>query len=920
MLWVDELNNGMTPDVMAPKSEKTITMRCIRNSEHIYPIRISAISKNEPYGCPYCRKQSKIIPGKSDLFSISQIAKRMWSYEDNSGYDLLSISPSSAESVVWICEKGHHFKRSIYKFVRNQKCSKCKISKNAISRFPHMINLWDFEKNKEMDVDITSSCSKKSAYWLCKKCGYNWEAKISSRKVSKGQCPCCETRIVVSKGKTDLFSMVPNLREWYDVEKNIDIDITELSVSSGDEVWWKCPNCSYSWCGPPSGRVVPNNNGYDIRNCAACAGLRRTLTYAEEFPELSDRFIVKLNGCTLADIKGEMRKDSFWWYCDNCTTEFESSVDSMIQSRNSASKGCPYCSGKKVKRENSFAYRHPEVMDEYDPANDIDPYTVTEYSTKNVKWICRTDNTHKWSIPFVSRVHGEGTCKVCRGYQYGKMFFEEHSECEKYYDKAKNEKPFESFTYMSNEEVWWKCDKGHSFTRRIFHMSKIGYFKCAICENMIIQIGENDLASQYPELAKEFDIKKNKMTPQNIMINSSDSEINWICAEGHEFKRSVSSRINQFGECPVCNRTLLVKGINDFQHTYPQIVGLWDYEMNDRAPDEITDHCNYKFNYKCDKGHHYAKNLSTIKANDFKCLVCSNKIIILGENSLVDSDFELSQEFSPIEERKASEFTKESAYSPLWRCTVCNNDYHWPIRDRESGNVNCPFCNNRYTRIGVNSIADTDQELSKEYASDNEYDVTRVNKNSKTWGYWICPSCNGRYGAYVNERKLGDDSCPYCTDKRALEGLNSLVDTHYQLVKDWSINNERNPEELLKSSKYTALWKCPTCCGEYPARICDREVGDDNCPYCNNRITLSGVNTFNVKHEDLMEEWDYINNYLLCNADQILDTYSKEVWWNCQVCKTKYLMSPKRRVYYQTRSMKSCSYCKGLRRKKYYYF
>lgn len=59
-----------------------------------------------------------------------------------------------------------------------------------------------------------------------------------------------------------------------------------------------------------------------------------------------------------------------------------------------------------------------------------------------------------------------------------------------------------------------------------------------------------------------------------------------------------------------------------------------------------------------------------------------------------------------------------------------------------------------------------------------------------------------------------------------------------------------------KIKKIKTKWKFPTCSGEYPARICDREVGDDNCPYCSNRKALSGVNTFYVNHKELMKEWD----------------------------------------------------------------
>ena len=919
-LWVNDLNNGILPELVAPKSGKAITMRCIRNDKHIYRIKICDIPNEEPFGCPFCRDRSIIFQGETDLFSVSEIAKKMWSYDENTGFDLQSRNPKSAEKVVWICSYGHHFNRSISSFMISQTCPICKKEKYAIARFPHMTEQWDFDKNPNIDIHVKSSNSKDSAHWKCKKCGYEWIAQISSRKASKGLCPCCETRIVVVKGINDLFSVVPDLREWYDDKKNTNIDISTLSVSTLDNVWWKCPVCNYSWSTSPSARVIFNKGHYDIRECPYCSGSRRKLTYAEEYPDLAARFLEQLNGCTLSDISSCHLRENYWWHCDICNEDFESSVEAMIRSRNTTYKGCSYCAGKKVTRENSFASRHPEVMDEFDPSNDIDPYSVTEYSTKTAKWICRNDNNHIWEASFSARAHGEGGCNICRGYQYGKMFFEEHAEFEQYYDKDKNTRPFSSFSNMSNDYVWWKCNKGHSFRKCICNMSRMGSFKCSICENLMIQIGVNDLASQNPELANEFDTTKNGTTPQNIIITSSNPETWWVCSEGHEFQRSVSSRIHQFSECPVCNRTIIVKGINDFQHTYPMIQDIWDYDMNVRTPDEVSDRSTDKFHFKCSKEHHYVTALITIKANNFECMVCNNKILQLGVNTLVNTDYQLSQEFSPNEKRNPSEFAKTSAYAPLWKCKVCNNDYHWPIKDRKLGDHNCPFCNNRYTKFGVNSLVDTDEELAREYTLDNEYDVTRINKESKTWAYWICPECHGRYGAYVNERELGDDSCPYCKNERALPNFNSLADTHKLLTKEWSPNNKRKPIEFVKKNIYTALWNCPTCHGEYAARICDREVGDDSCPYCNNRKALPGYNSFKVQNNELMEEWDTIDNYLLCNPDEIINTYSKDVWWSCRDCKTKYLMSPKKRLYYQRRHMKSCPYCKGLRRKKRYFF
>ncbi len=142
----------------------------------------------------------------------------------------------------------------------------------------------------------------------------------------------------------------------------------------------------------------------------------------------------------------------------------------------------------------------------------------------------------------------------------------------------------------------------------------------------------------------------------------------------------------------------------------------------------------------------------------------------------------------------------------------------------------------------------------------------------------MCPTCSGEYSYPINEREVGDESCPYCHKNRALAGFNSLLDSHFDLAKEFSPSNERGPETYHKESSFRAAWLCPTCGGEYVYPIDEREVGDDACPYCLGTKVLPGVNSFEHNHPDLMEEWDRINNYLLCDPDAILDSYSKNVW------------------------------------------
>jgi RNase P subunit RPR2 len=430
------------------------------------------------------------------------------------------------------------------------------------------------------------------------------------------------------------------------------------------------------------------------------------------------------------------------------------------------------------------------------------------------------------------------------------MFSEEHPEFETYYDTEKNERPFNTYSNMSNENAWWKCEKGHSFEQSIMNYSRQGRFECPVCTNKILVKGENDLESQYPDLASEFDIEKNGTTPDMILSSHTNAEIWWKCNEGHEFQRSVWYRVNQVNDCPVCNRSFIIKGVNDFQTAYPDVVKIWDYQKNGRGPDTISDIDTRKYSFKCTLGHQYETQLSTAINHNFECLVCTNEIVKEGINSLLDTHEELAKEFSPKEERKPYEFNKNYSYSIKWKCPTCNGEYRYPI----------------------------------------------------------------------NKREFGDDSCPYCNKGRALLGYNSLLDTDFELSKEWSPSNERGPETYIKSTSTWVYWICPTCNGEYTRPINERELSDDSCPYCKGTKLLHGYNSFKVKHEDLMEEWDYTNNYLLCNSEYILDTYSYKVWWICKDCNYKYFMSPRLRIFYQHRNMISCPHCKGLRQKKIHFF
>lgn len=153
----------------------------------------------------------------------------------------------------------------------------------------------------------------------------------------------------------------------------------------------------------------------------------------------------------------------------------------------------------------------------------------------------------------------------------------------------------------------------------------------------------------------------------------------------------------------------------------------------------------------------------------------------------------------------------------------------------------------------------------------------------------------------------------------------SLLDClqHKELCTEWATNNLFGPECYLKSSHDEVIWICSICHSEYKAPISYREINDLYCPICKEQEILKELyryHSLKVLHNNLLNEWDYINNYLLCSPDSILESHIEKIWWICIECGYKYQFSPKAKVYYEKRHMKSCPHCKGIRQKKRHFF
>ena len=834
----DELNNGITPYKVARLSTQPVYLNCPTNPNHPpFLIVVNAIPSTPPFGCPICMQQA------SDFYNLMlQVPASTTMWDPSNELKLADARTYMPKSAKFICEKGHHFSRAIRTFVKDQSCPYCML--DSVAKHPEMMRFWDFSKNSNQNPDILSVHASEHANWLCPKCGYSWNTEINTRFISRGTCPCCEEKVVFQSGVNDLLSLLPQAALDILPEDNPNLDLSSIPIRNDVFINWDCHMCHYKWVTSSNGRTAKDSNkNYRLRTCPVCAGVKRTANYyIEHYPEVFADYNEEENGKPFSAIDDTEIKDLFWWNCRNedCLETYPATIQQKISTRNSFSKGCLYCAGKKVLREKSFAALHPDMIEEYDSRNLLDPFEVTEHSTRTVSWVCRNNPEHTWQANFYERASGYKRCPVCNPHpKYKVMLYEMYPELEKYYSKE-NRRSFKSYALQSNEKPLWTCDNGHTYPNSIYRLSQRGFFYCPLCEGSIVVAEINSVTAKRKDIVDQWSCK-NDFLPEEVYYNTT-SPVLW--------------------KCPTCSGT-------------------------------------------------YAFPVSDKREGNVSCPYCNGRRVLSGFNEIPSW---LIKEYSLKNEVPISEYPVNSVHKVLWTCPTCHGDYLYRICDREIGDDSCPYCRHKKILSGFNSFADTDPDLAKEWSSDNPDLPSEYMKSSWYRALWTCPTCHGNYFYRICDRELDDDSCPYCRNLKVLPGFNSLPDLAPELVNEWSSENPDLPSEYLRSSRHKALWTCPICHGDYQYRICDRELDDKSCPYCCDKKILPGYNSFKVRHPEEMEEWDELANFLLVDPNYILSSYNKAVWWICSKGH-KYSMSPNLKLYYRIRTQEPCPFCKGRRRK-----
>ena len=480
------------------------------------------------------------------------------------------------------------------------------------------------------------------------------------------------------------------------------------------------------------------------------------------------------------------------------------------------------------------------------------------------------------------------------------MLKKDYPELAKYWNYKRNNKNgiyFEDFFPHSNKKVWWICNEGHEWQASPNNVSRGK--KCPYCANLKVWPGFNDLASQYPDVAKIWNNEKNGSLSPTDVVYGSGKKVWWVCGKGHEWEAPIAAIVKGHS-CPVCKNRKVISGVNDLKTTNPELASEWNYEKNGSlTPNQIVAGSPKTVWWKCKKGHEWQASIVSRNKGHY-CPICdTNKHTSLAEKTFV---YYLRQNGVVVEENKRIGRRELDIYLPEYNMGIEYDGEHYHTNPRKDKLKN-DYCKEN----GIKLIRIREPNLP----NINGCKCIKIQKLTNDLNYLISPIqelfslLSIKNKLVINPQK--DLQTIYQLFQLS-ERKSSILKTHPDLAAEWNYEkNASSPEMISRGQHYKAWWKCKKCGYQWEAQVYSRCAGA-GCPNCAGVINrkkpeklIVGKNDLKTIRPDLAKEWDYATNKT--KPDQFTSGSNEKVNWICKR-KHSYTASIANRV-----QGKGCPYC-----------
>lgn len=415
--------------------------------------------------------------------------------------------------------------------------------------------------------------------------------------------------------------------------------------------------------------------------------------------------------------------------------------------------------------------------------------SIEEISSQKEKvwWICELGHSYEMSLKNRQQYLIKNRCPYCRNKKvltgYNDLAFK-CPELLNEWDYSKNTINPNEVRFNSDTEVFWKCEKGHSWTNQVSYRSK-GYGKCVQCVN---------LTENFPELIDEWDFEKNTIDPKFIRYGSVEKAW-WIGKEcGHKWEQGIRSRTRDKHGCPYCSGQKILKGFNDLGTTNPIIAQQWSAK-NSKTVDEVGQNNKNKFIWTDICGHEWEMSIYHRKLlKNLSCPVCK---------SILFTHPKIAEQLHPTKNKNINTklLPAGSEKKVWWKHPVCGHEWEQTIygRTKTINESKCQICINKHVIKGINDLGTTNKGLIQEWNFDkNDIDPYEISKGSNRKAWWICAkNKEHEWEAIVSDRNRGS-GCPDCYSSQTTSQPERDIQ---EFIKNHGIEIIANSRKILKSGK-----------------------------------------------------------------------------------------------------------------------
>ncbi len=611
---------------------------------------------------------------------------------------------------------------------------------------------YDFEKNKDIDLDSITLGSEKTIWWICSK-GHSYQSIVYNRKKGSG-CPYCNGKKVLV-GYNDLETKNPKLAKEWNYEKNGNLKPSNVTVGSSKIVFWRC-NKGHEW----EAAVKSRNNG---QNCPYCSNKKVLVGYNDLYTycinnhleDIIDEFDKEKNSFIMQDITAGS-SIATWWKCPN-----GHSYKSTPNRRVIRGAGCGICSHNILKKGvNDLLTTNPEIAKEWDyEKNKEKPDEVMAGSNIKKYWfIC--PKGHSYQTTILGRKRGTN-CPQCNIekhtsfperaiYYYMKEYFDKVEDS--YHNLIIGSKEID--VYLPNLKL------GIEYDGRAWHKDyKRDFEKDAVClKNGIelIRVREKGCYEYNSSSIKKY------VTPYNMEeLNTAILFIFRYINKKYKLKIKADVDVER-DRINILELMNLSEKNNSIANYCPRIKEFWDYKKNGIIrPDQISHASEKKIFLRCSKGHEWESLAKDFVLRPY-CPYCNGRKVMPGFNDLFTTNPELKPLWSKKNTIDPTRIRKGCNSKVLWFCPDCGYEYDMTVISKANGS-GCPYCSSHRVMPGFNDLKTTNPKLVEEWDYEkNTLKPEQVMKGSNIKVWWKCKKCNNEWETKIVNRGILNRACPKC--------------------------------------------------------------------------------------------------------------------------------------------------------------